>query len=561
MAIAVPYTDTCAVTRPASRRFYVHVGSLGFLVAAQPTFFGEVAHALGLSGASRALDQVAEDLTMFSPSSMEPALVKATGILHDQAADALRTAFQCIVQLVPPQFGSTELLLGPSEQISAWCYEDGYLTYATDENAAAIMYAETGSLRRLRAEIRRAPDYDPALQMISGQSLFLFDQRFGAGRETARLYKQHSARLLRDFHGISPLSAVHSALVREIEGCVSSSARTFEGDSVIDTCVSRGELMVTTLLRNLPPEHPSTAASASTATTVGSPALWCDFMTLLLMKRPHGRGPGVGARNWIRNHRLTDPIRGSYRLTACSGGSSGAAYSNCRMEGVVTADGVAPVAVEHYCTTPTKKWPYPGQELPVLVDRADPQRLRIIWDDVPTGREVGRQQAQAAAERMAAGASGAAGANGTTFVTGDLPPQFQSIMDAFQQASGGFTATRTVVTGAPGRAAPGTAGGGTTPEQAAAALAQPSGMQRATAVVLTSHEVSIPAGLTGGGPAGVVDITLDITPADGNPYTAVTRVSFSTPERRARFTAAGARLNVLVDPADHSRVIIDPSGA
>jgi len=268
----------------------------------------------------------------------------------------------------------------------------------------------------------------------------------------------------------------------------------------------------------------------------------------------------VGARNWVRNHKLTDPIRGNYRLTACSGGSSGAAYSNCRMDGVVTAEGIAPVAVEHYCTAPTSKWPYPGQELPVLLDRTDPKRLRIIWDEVPTGRDLGRQQARAEAERMAAGASGAA-ANGTTFITGDLPPQFQSMMDAFQQASGGFTATHTVVTGAPGRAAPGTAGGGTTPEQAAAALAQPSGIRQATAVVLTSHEISIPAGMTGGGPAGVVDITLDVTPPDGSGYTAITRVSFSTPERRARFTAAGARLNVLIDPADHSRVIIDPSGS
>lgn len=162
MATVIDSAETCAVNRPASRRFYVHVGSLGFLVAAQPTFFGEVAHALALSGASRALDQVVEDWAMFSPSGMEPELPKAVGILHDLAADALQSAFQCIVQLIPPRFGATELLLGAHEQISAWCYEDGYLTYATDKSAAAIMYAEAGSLRRLRSEIRRSPDFDPA---------------------------------------------------------------------------------------------------------------------------------------------------------------------------------------------------------------------------------------------------------------------------------------------------------------------------------------------------------------------------------------------------------------
>jgi hypothetical protein len=189
-------------------------------------------------------------------------------------------------------------------------------------------------------------------------------------------------------------------------------------------------------------------------------------------------------------------------------------YSNCRMEGVVTADGIAPTAIEHYCTAPTKKWPYPGQDLPVLVDRSDPRRLKIAWDDISTGRDRGRQAAQAMAAAM-------------------------------------------TITGAPGRAAPGTPGGGTTPEQAAAALSGQSGLQRATAVVLAAHEVAVPAGMAGGGPAGVVDITLDITPPDGNAYTAVTRIAFSTPQRRAKVTGTGTTLPVLIDPADHSRVVID----
>jgi len=256
MATAIDAAETCSLDTRASRRFYVHVGSLGFLVAAQPPFFGEVAHALALSGASRALDQVVQDWMMFSPSVTEPApaLSKAAGILHDLAADALRTAFQCIVQLVPPRFGATELLLGPAEQINAWCYEDGYLTYATDEDAAAIMYAEAGSLRRLRSEIRRSPNFDPGLQMISGNSLFLFDQRVGTGPGTASFYRKQAARLLRGFHRADlPAGLDTSDFASPIEECVAESEQTFEGDSVMDTCVRRGHLMVGTLLRNLPP--------------------------------------------------------------------------------------------------------------------------------------------------------------------------------------------------------------------------------------------------------------------------------------------------------------------
>jgi hypothetical protein len=262
MATAIDSAETCALDAPASRRFYVHVGSLGFLVAAQPSFFGEVAHALALSGASRALDQVVQDWTMFSPSVIEPALPKAADLLHEIAADALRTAFQCIVQVVPPRFGATELLLGQKEQINAWCYEDGYLTYATDENAAAIMYAETGSLRRLRSEIRRSPNFDPALQMISGNSLFLFDQRVGTGLGTASFYKRQAARLLRGFRRADlPVGLADSDLVEPIEEYVAASERTYEGDSVLDTCVRRGQLMVSTLLRSLP-APPATAAPA-----------------------------------------------------------------------------------------------------------------------------------------------------------------------------------------------------------------------------------------------------------------------------------------------------------
>jgi hypothetical protein len=105
---------------------------------------------------------VVEDCTTFSPDGAEPWLATAGDIIHDLAATALQNAFQCVVQLIPPQFGATELLLGSNEKINAWCYEDGYLTYATDESAAKIMYAASGSLRRVQSRSRRSPGFDPA---------------------------------------------------------------------------------------------------------------------------------------------------------------------------------------------------------------------------------------------------------------------------------------------------------------------------------------------------------------------------------------------------------------
>jgi hypothetical protein len=264
--------DTCAVTMPAGRRFYVHVGSLGFLVAAQPSMFDEVATALALSGASRALDQAVEDWALFSSAGPAQDLSTAAGQLHEHAADALRIAFQCMVHLVPPRFGATELLLGASEQINAWCFEDDYLTYATDEDAAAIMYAETGSLRQLRSEIRRSPDYDPSLQMISGQSMFLFDGNAGTGNGTAQFYKKQAARLLRSYRPSAVPQDIDDTTVAKVIGSyVDPHATTFDGDLVFDQCLSRAHLMVALLVRNLPPA-PATPVTRQDLITVAAGA-------------------------------------------------------------------------------------------------------------------------------------------------------------------------------------------------------------------------------------------------------------------------------------------------
>jgi hypothetical protein len=254
VAIAINSADTCVLDAPASRRFYVHEASLGALVAAQPSIFEEVAYALALSGASRGLDQAAEDWDLFSSAGPKVSLAQNAANLHKLAADALRTSFQCIVQLVPERFGATELLLGPAEQINAWCYEDGYLTYATDENAAAIMYAETGSLKELRSKIRRTPGFDPALQMISGPSLFLYDHQVRTGSKTATPYKQQAARLLRSAAGIPAemIDRVNAAVADALAGCISPSVRTFDGEPVLETCQRRADLMVRTLLRAMP---------------------------------------------------------------------------------------------------------------------------------------------------------------------------------------------------------------------------------------------------------------------------------------------------------------------
>ena len=83
------------------------------------------------------------------------------------------------------------------------------------------------------------------------------------------------------------------------------------------------------------------------------------------------------------------------------------------------------------------------------------------------------------------------------------------------------------------------------------------GGERASAVVLDAREIAIPPGMPSA-PAGMVDISLEIRRADGTRYTTVTRVGFSTPERRARVATPGTQLTVLIDPGDRSQIAIAP---
>jgi hypothetical protein len=254
---------------------------------------------------------------------------------------------------------------------------------------------------------------------------------------------------------------------------------------------------------------------------------------------------------------MSDPVIGTYQLTACSAGSSGAMYSNCQMTGVVTAPGVGPAVVEHLCTAPTKKWPSPGMSLPVTVDRADPTRLRINWDDMLTGRQQGEQQAQLLASRLAAATGAGAGAGADS--TGN--PLFDQIMQLARQ-NGANVSVNTVQTvlGDPGRAAPGTQGGGLTPEESIAAVRDGGaslGLHQATARVLAVYEVPVPPGMPGALPAGLVDLTLDVTTVDGHHFSTQLRMGFSTPDKRATVAAVGTVLPVLADPDRRDRIVVD----
>ncbi len=125
------------------------------------------------------------------------------------------------------------------------------------------------------------------------------------------------------------------------------------------------------------------------------------------------------------SRKMKDPVRGNAQVVAASippRGVSG--WSNCDLSLVVSAEGVEPHAVQQTSwLTPTSKWPYSGMTLPVTVDRADPDRVKIDWDEVPSGEDAAAAEAEQIAEAMRSG----------TDPTGGVPAEAAGIVSQLQE--------------------------------------------------------------------------------------------------------------------------------
>jgi hypothetical protein len=104
--------------------------------------------------------------------------------------------------------------------------------------------------------------------------------------------------------------------------------------------------------------------------------------------------------------KMKDPVDGVAQVVGSTQPPDSATSSNVNLTLVVQAEGVPATTIEHSCIAPTKKWPYPGETLPVTLDRADPDRLKVRWDDVPDSADVSRQQAEALAAQLNQGGGG-----------------------------------------------------------------------------------------------------------------------------------------------------------
>ncbi len=83
---------------------------------------------------------------------------------------------------------------------------------------------------------------------------------------------------------------------------------------------------------------------------------------------------------------MKDPVDGTAQVVGSTQPPDAASSANVNLNLVVQADGVPATAVELDCMAPVKKWPFPGATLPVTVDRDDPTKVKIRWDDIPECR-------------------------------------------------------------------------------------------------------------------------------------------------------------------------------
>ena len=306
-----------------------------------------------------------------------------------------------------------------------------------------------------------------------------------------------------------------------------------------------------------------------------------------------------GDRRAMRHMKF--PERGILRVTRIHEG-----HGHAKITGIITAPGMAPAHVAHkvaHKTDEYSRWTS-VQEVAVLVDRADPTRFVIMWDEAPMTDPT------KAGSQFGAGAQIPLGPDGQP-ITAHMPPEIaarveaslnralsqlppdkaaraQAALDrAFGQAGGpgpglgqalgqAFGQAIRREFGVPGASpdAPYAVPTGGQPfgqgGPAASGFPQVSwddrgaqspaggGGEPASAIVVSAQDVAPAPGFAA--PGGAVDLTLEVRRADGSVYTAQTRVSVATPERRAAVATPGTRLHVMIDPNDPARVEIATQG-
>jgi hypothetical protein len=127
--------------------------------------------------------------------------------------------------------------------------------------------------------------------------------------------------------------------------------------------------------------------------------------------------------------RKKNVVRGTARVVTSSRAPHGASYGNLIAQVVVEAPGLAPYSLEYRkLVTPVNRWPHAGTVLPIEVDPSNPGDIDVLWDEVPKGWDVARNQAEQMAALMRQQQAGAQQAP-----PGGVPADAMGIVSQIQQ--------------------------------------------------------------------------------------------------------------------------------
>jgi hypothetical protein len=83
-----------------------------------------------------------------------------------------------------------------------------------------------------------------------------------------------------------------------------------------------------------------------------------------------------------RFKRIKDPVRGAAQVVSVTHPPDSATSGTCRMHLVVTVPGYQAFTVDDSYIVKVKKWPSPGETLPIEASQSSPRDFRILWDEV-----------------------------------------------------------------------------------------------------------------------------------------------------------------------------------
>lgn len=252
---------------------------------------------------------------------------------------------------------------------------------------------------------------------------------------------------------------------------------------------------------------------------------------------------------------MRDPVRGEFRISGEYFAHPRNSSFRSMLTGVVSAPGVVPTPGEHLDDGSGRRIGH--DVLPVLVDRADPTRFSILWQEVPEPdfRAEARRRADQAAARMRSTPEQPDPASPAPQES-PAAPGWAREMIADLTAQGlipaGVGEPVVVVDGGP-RVIDLTTG-----HLSAAEAAQLGRTGRpGTAILLAVSDVPVPRAALPSATASLCDLTLRVSHPAGRTYDAATRLGFRDAARRAQVAVVGAVLPVRIDPEDDTRVAVD----